>query len=243
MELNTLVNILDILFWIVYMLNVPKMLHIMQLESYQNDGMFRWITKNSKTAFKKGARQLLIVSGVFFASSILFLFVQKNLSEVQMYIAYFIRLITVGLTYVIVNSIYALQEHKERKVAKKPLKYTGRAKRLMAYNFFTLVILQFLFMGVLQERYSDEIKQLGNLTAPQKESYQNVEDYQEALNTYQLAKAEYYQYDNQQYLNIQPLLFSFLIFTLPLNIIIANWLASPLETSIGNHYINQARRK
>lgn len=243
MELNTLVNILDILFWIVYMLNVPKMLHIMQLESYQNDGMFRWITKNSKTAFKKGARQLLIVSGVFFASSILFLFVQKNLSEAQMYIAYFIRLITVGLTYVIVNSIYALQEHKERKAAKKPLKYTGRAKRLIVYNFFTLVILQFLFMGVLQERYSDEIKQLGNLTAPQMESYQNVEDYQEALNTYQLAKAEYYQYDNQQYLNIQPLLFSFLIFTLPLNIIIANWLASPLETSIGNHYINQARRK
>ena len=50
-------NLINILLWVVYMLNVPRMLHIAQLESYQNDGIFRWLIKNYKQAFKKGAIQ------------------------------------------------------------------------------------------------------------------------------------------------------------------------------------------
>lgn len=243
MQLSTLVNVLDILFWVIYMVNVPRMLHVMQLESYQNDGMFRWITSHPKVALKKGGIQFLITGIVYFLSSILTLVIKNVLSEDQFYLTYWIRLLVVGFTFVITNSIFAFQEHKERKGAKKPLKYTGRAKRLMVYNFFILVLLQFLFMGVLQESYPDEIKTLGNLGVPKIGNYTNVEDYQKALTIYQLANMQYHEYDNQQYLNIQPLLFSFLIFTLPLNMIIANWFASPMETAIGNHYINQARRK
>lgn len=39
------------------------------------------------------------------------------------------------------------------------------------------------------------------------------------------------------------LIYSFLIFTIPFNIIIANFLADPTETMINNHYINSAARK
>lgn len=243
MELNTLVNILDILFWIIYMINVPRMLHVMQLESYQGDGMFRWITSHPKVAFKKGGTQFLITGIVYLLSGIVAIALNHYRPENNFYLIYFIRLVLVGVTYVITNSIFAVQDHKERKEAKKPLKFTGRAKRLMVYNFFILVMLQFLFMGVIQESYSDEMKAVGNMRVPQVGQYQNIEDYEKALATYQILKMEYRQYDNQQYLNIQPILFSFLIFTMPLNMIIANWFASPMETAIGNHYINQARRK
>ena len=71
MDLSVIINILDILFWIIYMFNVPRMLHIAQLESYQNDGMFRWITKNPKLAFKKGGIQFLITGIVYMATGVL----------------------------------------------------------------------------------------------------------------------------------------------------------------------------
>ena len=71
-----MITILDFLFWIVYMLNVPRVLHIMQLESYQNDGMFRWIVKNPKLAFKKGAMQFLITGAVYLLTGLLALVLQ-----------------------------------------------------------------------------------------------------------------------------------------------------------------------
>ena len=56
---------LDIFFWIIYGITLPDMLHIMQQESYQNDGMFRWIIKNPKKAFKNGVIGIFLVLLVF----------------------------------------------------------------------------------------------------------------------------------------------------------------------------------
>ena len=64
------VNSIDVLFWVIYMLNVPRILHVMQLESYQNDGMIRWITNNAKKAFKSGGFQLIITSIAYVVSTL-----------------------------------------------------------------------------------------------------------------------------------------------------------------------------
>ena len=37
---------------IVYMMNVPRVLHYMQLEGYKYSDFMRWLTKNPKLAFK-----------------------------------------------------------------------------------------------------------------------------------------------------------------------------------------------
>ena len=55
-DINLLINTYDIIFWIIYLLCIPTFVHIMQQESYQNDGMMRWIAKNPKKAFKRGLK-------------------------------------------------------------------------------------------------------------------------------------------------------------------------------------------
>ena len=177
------------------MINVPRMLHIMQLESYQNDGMFRWITKNPKLAFKKGAIQFLVTGAVYLLTGTLIVALKEHFTSSLM--IYLVRIGITNLVFVIINVIMAFKDYKEIKNAKKPLKYTSRAKRLLVFNFFILVMLQFLFLG-----YFNDI----------------------------------------DYFMIQPILFSFFIFTLPVNMIIANWFARPTEDAINNHYINQARK-
>ncbi len=241
-DMVDLINILDILFWVIYMINVPRMLHIIQLESYQNDGMFRWIARNPKLAFKKGGIQFLITGIVYLVSGFIVLLFKENLTSwLSIYIA---RMGITLLALIITNIVIAIRDRKERKVAKKPLKYTSRAKRLVAYNFLVLVILQFLFMGFLEETYPTEIKELLNTSIPNLENYSgDTALYENDLKQYYISKAVYNEYNNERYLMIQPILFSFLIFTLPVNIIIANWFASPLETAINNSYINKARKK
>ena len=68
---------MDIIFWIIYMMQVPTMLHIMQQESYQNDGMIRWITKNPKKAFKTSLIGMLL-SFIIFVGLTLVELVLKN---------------------------------------------------------------------------------------------------------------------------------------------------------------------
>ena len=242
--MTSIVNILDILFWIIYMLNVPRMLHVMQLESYQNDGMFRWIIKNPKIAFKKGGIQFLITGIVYLLSGIIVVALKDVLKEEYALAAYFARIGVSFLACLVTNIILFIQDHKERKVAKKPLKYTSRAKRLIVYNFFMLVILQVLFRGVLADSYPDNIKQIGNVSFPYVENYSgDTEKYEEDLKTYYECRIVYNAYDDEQYLMIQAVLFSFLIFTLPVNMILSNFLAAPMENAINNHYINKADRK
>ena len=192
-----ILNILNILPWIVYMLNVPRMLHIAQLESYQNDGIFRWIIKNYKQAFGKGAKQFLVTS-ITYLLFITVLYLLRNSVESDNFLfAYAVGLLSVMLVYIVSNIVIFICDRKERKNAKKPLKYTSRAKRLVVSNFFIFALLQVLVMDTIGESY--------------------------------------YMF--------KPLVFSFLTFTLPVNMIFANFFISPTETWVKERYINKARKK
>lgn len=180
------------------------MLHIMQLESYQNDGMFRWIVKHPKVAFQKSLFQLG-VTFLFYVVSLAIYFIPK----VDFTILWLSRSALVLIGFLCVNGVLLWQEKKARKQAKKPLKYTARAKRLLVFNFFTVVILHVLFMDWFQ---------LGD-----------------AVQTSENALLNYF-------VNMT-LMYSLLIVTLPVNMIIANFLASPTEMAVDQHYIRQASRK
>ena len=191
----------DIFYWIIYLMATPNMLHIMQQESYQNDGMYRWLLNNPKKAFKSGFIGIIITLLAYLISAgVIILLTNFNVirntpnwvNKIPSYIAI--------LALFIYNIICFVKSHKERKEAKKPLKYTARVKRLIFYNFIVLVILELFF---IQTFITDE----------------------NTLNLY------------------YPFIYAFLLFTIPINMIIANWLVSPLETWIGNGFIKKAYRK
>lgn len=200
------VNGLDIFFWILYMLSIPRLLHVMQLESYQNDGMFRWITNNAKKAFKSGGVQLIATSLTYILTTGIIFLIKDKLEINTVFIFWLVRMALVVLSFVISNIVLIDKDKKELKNAKKPLKYTARAKRLLLFNFFVLAILEVLFSETFGIKSPTNIitlaEYIGNIT----------------------------------------LLFSCLVFTIPVNIIIANWFASPTETWVNNRYINKARR-
>lgn len=178
--------------FIIYMLYVPQFLHIIQLESYHNKDYFNWIIKNWKRAFKYGAYQLLIFALCFFGT---YFFVKHV--EIAPTLYYFLAIESIlSLAFIIPNIIVLIKAKKERKTAKKPLKYTARVKRLFFSNFIILMLLRALFMDYLGTSFESTL-----------------------------------------------LIYSFLIFTLPLNMLISNFFIEPTETVINNHYINSARRK
>ena len=189
----------DILFFIIYFLILPRILHIMQQESYQNDGMFRWIVKNPKQAFGKGFKQLLITTIAMLSGMVLMVALAKFTSLLDDANSYYILIpfFVTFFAFFFINLSDFFVEHKERKNAKKPLKYTARAKRLLFFNFLTVAILEVFIL--------DTIDPKGELSA-----------------TY------------------LPLVYSFLVFTLPINMIISNWLVSPIETAIANRYKQKA---
>ena len=139
-------NLINIIFWILYMIQVPSMLHIMQQESYHNDGMFRWIAKNPKKAFGRNFVGLIVTIALFLISWLSLFMISKQgivMSDFQ------VVLIIFG-TQSIFQVIYYLAlffiAHKERKAAKKPLVYTKRVKRLYFYNFIVIVLLEVIFL-------------------------------------------------------------------------------------------------
>ena len=63
---------------IIYMLNVPRALHYMQLDGYKNNEFTKWITKNPKLAFKSGTKQLIVVAGFYAFITIVHLLIQNK---------------------------------------------------------------------------------------------------------------------------------------------------------------------
>ena len=181
------VNCIDVLFWVIYMLNVPRMLHVMQLESYQNDGMFRWITNNAKKAFKAGGFQLIVTSIAYVVSILVMVLLKDKIELNILSTLWLVRMFIVVLAFLISNIILISKDKKELKNAKKPLKYTARAKRLTVYNFFVLAILEVLFIETIGIESPENVMSLAN------------------------------------YIGNIAVLISGLIFTLPVNMIIANW--------------------
>lgn len=194
--------------WIVYILSVPRMLHIMQLESYQIDGFSRWIIKNPKNAFKAGGIQVLVVFGTFIIS-LLTLFILQKCNIALSENALIIQTLVMFLSFAIVNGIILNKDLKERKNAKKPLKYTARAKRLYIYNVLIMMMLEVTF----SEPFGIGMDSTLNITNP------------------------------YEFLKRVVLIYSFIIFAMPVNMIISTWFAMPLEDFINNSYIKRAQRK
>ncbi|MBR3280818.1 MAG: hypothetical protein IKI57_03075 [Clostridia bacterium] len=272
MSINGLSNILHIVCWIFYMIQVPRMLHIMQQESYQNDGMYRWITKNPKKAFKRPFIICVIVVAVFMATAGIMIILPKGATSVLAQNSFyrFVPSFMSIAAFVIGSVVLFIKEHKERKEAKKPLKYTARAKRLVAYNFCVLVILQVFLMQSLPITYPKEIQnnlssryvsareseQLVNCSADQK---QRISDYYTTLDNTVLKEEDQpiinnlneiiidqqkaYEYDLERQLMYIAIMYAFLLFTLPLNMVIANWFASPLERRFQENYMKKAYKK
>lgn len=194
--------------WVIYILSVPRMLHIMQLESYQIDGFFRWIMKNPKKAFKSGGIQVLIVLGSFIVSLLTLLILQKCKVALSGN-ALVIQTLVMFLTFAVSNGIILNKDIKERKSAKKPLKYTARALRLYIYNVLVMMMLEVTF----SEAFGIGLNSTLNITDP------------------------------YEFLKRIVIIYSFIIFAMPLNMIISTWFAMPLEDYINNIYIRKARRK
>ena len=178
--------------FVIYMMLVPASLHMIQLQSYHTGEYWNWIIKNGKKVFKSGAKQLLIyLLGLFISFVILKLFTSFNTIFV-----YWTCIGVLMLSFLIPNVMQIIKDKEERKNAKKPLKYTARAKRLCFSNFLIMILLWTMFSEYIGNSLTSSI-----------------------------------------------LICSFLIFTLPVNMILANFFIEPTETLINNHYINDARRK
>ena len=248
MTLSLLNNILSIVFWIIYMLTVPTMLHVMQQESYQNDGMIRWIQKNPKRAFKRNALLFLGTTVIFIVATLIMILIAKSNAEL-IAANYYLRFIPcfLGMAfYVVTGIVFFIKEHKERKNAKKPLKYTARAKRLYVYNFLVIVIIQVFFLQSYQTFYPKEITEYMSIVKVSRMADQIPEsDPERDEKIYDLASkySEATAYDLEKQAMYMPILAMFLTLTLPLNMIIANWFASPLEAKIAEKYVRKAYKK
>lgn len=186
---------------VAYMLNVPKSLHFMQLEGYKNSDYIRWITKNSKLAFKSNLKQLIAVVGFYTFTSILNYFAINKVNPNEAVSILKLEYILTFLIFMIANIVQCVRDKKERIKAKKPLVYTARARRLVFWNFITIALLDVAFL--------DSFTNLNSIS-------------------YQMIKTVFY---------------SVFIFVLPVNMIIANFLASPTERVVADRYITSAKRK
>ena len=140
-----MINVLDIIFFVIYMFLVPKMLHIMQLESYHNSDFKNWMYKNPKRAFKEGTIQFGIILGSYILITLIYYLLLKLNIQItnELILA---KLIIIETIFIITNVIIIIKNKKERKNAKKPLKYTARAKRLAFSNFLIAIILEVFFI-------------------------------------------------------------------------------------------------
>ena len=144
MSENVLLTIRDIVAigtFVIYMLHVPRFLHIMQLESYHDKDYFNWLIKNGKKAFKLGAIQFLIYALVLMVVYVL----TKHINIVATIYTIVGIYVALMLAFIIPNVVILFRAKKDRKNAKKPLKYTARVIRLYFSNFLIVILLRALF--------------------------------------------------------------------------------------------------
>lgn len=129
--------------WVVYMFLVPRLVHMFQLEGYNYRDYIRWLGKNLKKTFMPGIKQL-VACGITYAIITVFNIVfLRNVKEIELLIIaeYYLMFII----FYVFNILQILKDKQDRKVAKKKLVYTARAKRLMFWNFALMVLLQVSF--------------------------------------------------------------------------------------------------
>ena len=130
-----------------YMMNVPKTLHYTQLAGYKNSDYIRWLTKNPKLACKGRIKQLVGVGAFYIFTTLINAFCVNKITSADALVAILtVEFYAMLAVFMIVNIKQALDDKKERKNSKKPLVYTGRAKRLMFWNFVTVALLEVTFL-------------------------------------------------------------------------------------------------
>ena len=200
--------------WVIYMLCVPRMVHIFQMESYKAKDYMRWLSKNSKKAFSMGASQLIACAIYGIAILIINLLLSKYAPIYFSPILLLVEYIMFFLVFMVTNISQIKKDIENRKTAKKKLVYTARAKRLIFFNFivFILLIAAFIFgsdMYVNTDLIADVVLRLRALIS--NEIF--------ALTMY-----------------------SIFIFLLPVNILLGNYFAWPTEQAYNNKYIRSAKR-
>ena len=99
---------------IVYMMNVPRVLHYMQLENYNSSDFIRWMTKNPKLAFKAGFKQLALTCG-FYIFITLINFIMLNKVYVEEFITLlFVEHFAMFFVFIIANIVQAFRDKKKR---------------------------------------------------------------------------------------------------------------------------------
>lgn len=132
--------------WIIYMLCVPRMLQNMQQESYQNRDYIRWLVKNYKMAFKSGLKQFLVCIIAYGFITLLNYILLKTNSTLLSPNTIIIEFYTMFVLFYISNILQIKTDKKNRKMAKKKLVYTARAKRLLFWNFVLMIFLDASFV-------------------------------------------------------------------------------------------------
>ena len=198
--------------WIIYMFCVPRIVHIFQMESYKTNDYIRWLSKNYKNAFSAGVRQF-VACGIYSVAMLLINFLILKFAPVYFSIVLLMaQVIMFFVVFAVTNIAQIKKDIAMRKNAKKKLVYTARAKRLIFFNFLTLIIFIAAFT------YSNHIDSSGITN--------KIVETQILLLNQMITYATY----------------SVFIFLLPINILFANWLAWPTEQAYNNKYIRSAKR-
>ena len=206
-------NIINYGPWIIYMFSVPRTLHMFQLESYNYKDYFNWLSKNGKNAFSQGLRQFFACGATFLAIILINILTALKSPASLIGAVYGVELLALIVVFLTTNIIQIVRDKKNMKNAKKQLKYTARAKRLMFWNFIVMVFLEVIFTSYI---YS-------GLGAGETENVTDLVFIMQTLSKFAL--------------------YSAFIAVIPINMIIANFFAWPTEQNINNWYISSARRK
>lgn len=135
-DLNLLALLLFFTPWFyLFFLELKKSLHILQLEGYQNSGLFKWLKKNYFDRFSLSYLLPLLAFPIFVLFGSLY---PKTITTI-----FFLTL------WVVINFYLIYFRLSHRQEAKKPLVFTPRAKRLFTAAVFAgiaEIILLFLFL-------------------------------------------------------------------------------------------------
>ena len=143
MEILALVIDLLLLYgpWIIYMLCVPRAVHIFQMEGYKARDYMRWLPKNYKNAFAPGFPQFAACLGFAAAMLLIDALILKFAPIYFSLLVVMIQSILFFVVFAITNISQIKKDIQNRKTAKKKLVYTARAKRLVFFNFIIFILL------------------------------------------------------------------------------------------------------
>lgn len=148
--INAIETIFSLIFyygpWIIYMLCVPRMLHMLQLEGYNNKDYMRWIGKNAKSAFKPGFMQAVLCGAFYLIATLINYILVNYIPELLSGWIIMAEFYILFILFYSANIIQIIKDKKARKIAKKKLVYTAKAKRLVVWNFVVYILLQVSFV-------------------------------------------------------------------------------------------------